>query len=68
MMMKNQVNEREQMEMLTIELLVPQDHLVRKLDAVIDFPFIYPLVVDLYSLFGRPSIKPVVLYKLSFIQ
>ncbi|VDH01433.1 Uncharacterised protein [Lysinibacillus sphaericus] len=27
MMMKNQVNKREQMEMLTIEQLVPQDHI-----------------------------------------
>jgi len=33
MMTKNQINEREQLEMLTIEQLVPQDHLVRKLDA-----------------------------------
>ena len=28
MMTKNQINEREQLEMLTIEQLVPQDHLV----------------------------------------
>ncbi|VDG97161.1 Uncharacterised protein [Lysinibacillus sphaericus] len=55
MMTKKQVNEREQMEMLTIEQLVPQDHLVRKLDAAIDFSFIYPLVEDLYSLFGDPA-------------
>ncbi len=37
MMTKNQINEGEQLEMLTIEQLVPQDHLVRKLDAAIDF-------------------------------
>ncbi len=42
MMTKNQINEREQLEILAIEQLVPQDHLVRKLDAVIDFTFIYP--------------------------
>ncbi|WP_420850320.1 hypothetical protein [Peribacillus alkalitolerans] len=30
--------------MLAIEQLVPQDYLVRKLDAAIDFTFIYPLV------------------------
>lgn len=44
MMTKNQINEREQFEMLTIEQLVPHDHLVRKLDAALDFSFIYPLV------------------------
>ena len=44
--------------------LVPQDHLVRKLDNFIDFTFIEDLTKDLYSLFGRPSIPPVVLFKL----
>ncbi|KRG13734.1 hypothetical protein ACA30_14650 [Virgibacillus soli] len=68
MMTKNQNNRREQLEMLTIEQLVPQDHLVRKLDAAIDFSFIYPLVEDLYSTIGRPSIDPVVLIKMTFIQ
>ncbi|WP_064468048.1 transposase [Lederbergia galactosidilytica] len=68
MLTKNQINEREQLEMLTIEQLVPQEHLVRKLDAAIDFSFIYPLVEDLYSTIGRPCIDPVVLIKMTFIQ
>jgi len=68
MMTKNQFNEREQLEMLAIDQLVPQDHLVRKLEAAIDFSFIYPLVKDLYSELGRPSIDPVVLFKMVFIQ
>jgi transposase len=68
MMTKNQINEREQLEMITIEQLVPKDHLVRKLDAAIDFNFIYPLVEHLYSAVGRPSIDPVVLFKMTFIQ
>lgn len=52
----------------TIEDLVPQDHLVRKIEECIDFTFIYPKVNDLYSSFGRPSIDPVVLFKLVFIN
>ena len=68
MMTKNQINEHEQIEMLTIEQLVPKDHLVRKLDAAIDFTFIYPLVEHLYSAVGRPSIDPIVLFKMTFIQ
>ena len=68
MMTKNQINEREQLEILTIEQLVPANHLVRKLDAAIDFSFIYPLVENLYSQFGRPSIDPVVLFKMTMIQ
>jgi transposase len=68
MMTKNQSNEREQLEMLTIDQLVPEEHLVRKLESAIDFSFIYPLVENLYSGLGRPSIDPVVLFKMIFIQ
>jgi hypothetical protein len=60
MMTKNQSNEREQLEMLTIDQVVPEDHLVRKLESAIDFSFIYPLVENLYSRLGRPSIDPVI--------
>ncbi len=52
----------------TIEDLVPKDHLVRKIDAGIDFTFIEELVKDLYSIAGRPSIPPIVLFKLIFIN
>ncbi len=68
MMTKNQANEREQLEMLTIDQLVPENHLVRKLESAIDFSFIYPMVEHLYSGVGRPSIDPVVLFKITFIQ
>ena len=44
--------------MLTIDPLVPNNHLVRKLEAAIDFSFIYPLVEQLYLPNGRPSIDP----------
>ena len=49
---EEQSNEREQLEMLTIDPLVPNDYLVRKLGAAIDFSFIYPLVEQLYLLMG----------------
>ncbi len=52
----------------TINELVPQEHLVRKLDNCIDFTFIEPLVKELYSKVGRPSVPPVVLFKLIFIN
>lgn len=41
MMNRNQSNELGQLEMLTIDHLVPEDHLVRKLESVIDFSFIF---------------------------
>lgn len=68
MMTKNSNAERDQVEIIALDQLVPQDHLVRKIEAAIDFSFIYPLVENLYSPFGRPSIDPVVLIKMTFIQ
>lgn len=52
----------------TIEELVPINHEVRKMESSIDWSFIYPLVKDLYSPFGRASIDPVVLFKMLFIN
>ena len=59
MMTKNQSNEREQLEMLTIDQLGSDDHLVRKIESIIDFSFNYLIVKTLYSGLGRPSIDPV---------
>ncbi|MBP3815633.1 MAG: IS1182 family transposase [Firmicutes bacterium] len=59
----------EQIEMVSIDQLVPEDHLLRKIDAHIDFSFIYELVEDRYSPDnGRPSIDPVTLIKIPIIQ
>ena len=59
---------RDGLIMSTLDDLVPQDHLVRTLEATIDWKFIYPLVKSLYSNFGRRSIDPVVLFKMIFIN
>ena len=49
---------------ITIEDLVPSNHFLRKLEAIVDFSFIYDEVRDLYCPNnGRPSIDPVVLIK-----
>ncbi|MGC4379468.1 IS1182 family transposase, partial [Fictibacillus sp. Mic-4] len=62
-------NNRHQIEMVALDELVPEDHLVRKVEQAINFDFIYQLVEDKYSLDnGRPSIDPVVLIKMVFVQ
>ncbi len=62
-------NIQSEILMTTMEELVPQDSLFRKIDKYIDFTFIYDEVKDLYSENnGRPSIDPVVLFKIVFIQ
>ena len=54
---------------MTMEEMVPKDSLFRKIDKYIDFTFIYEKVKDLYCEDnGRPSVDPVVLFKIVFIQ
>lgn len=60
---------RKQMQIVCIDDLVPQDHLLRIIDRAIDWSFIYDLVRDKYSAeTGRPSIDPVTLIKIPLIQ
>ncbi len=54
--------------MTTMEEIVPEGSIFRKVDKYIDFTFIYEEVKELYSDIGRPSIDPVVLFKIVFIQ
>ncbi|WP_191560928.1 IS1182 family transposase [Metabacillus idriensis] len=69
MLSKNNQMNRDQLEMITLEQLVPEDHIVRKIEQALDFSFIYPLVEKVYSADrGRPSIDPVILIKMTFIQ
>ncbi|MBE6050872.1 MAG: transposase [Clostridium sp.] len=60
--------DRNQIELLSIDNLVPKNHLVRKLDAAINLDLIYDEVRDLYKPYGRESIDPVVLIKIVMIQ
>lgn len=60
---------RIQSEIVCIEDLVPKTHLLRKIDAAVDFSKIYEIVKDLYCKDnGRPSTDPVVLFKTAIIQ
>jgi transposase len=48
---------------LSLDRLVPQNHLLRLIAEVIDFSFVYPLARPYYSHTGQPSVDPVVLFK-----
>lgn len=67
-MLKRLEDNRKQIEFLSLEDLVPCDHLVRKMENAIDFNFIYEDVKDLYSDLGRASIDPVSLIKIVLVQ
>lgn len=68
-MLKKIENIQSKLVLYTLDELVPEESLFRKIDKYIDFTFIYEKVKDLYcSNNGRYSIDPVVLFKLVFIQ
>lgn len=57
------------MQIVYLEMLIPEDHLLRKIDKLIDFDRIYDFVEHLYSADkGRPTVDPVVIFKIVFIQ
>jgi len=69
MLSKNRLEKIRQVEILCIEDLVPKKHILRDIDKAIDFSFIHELVEELYCADnGRPSIDPVVLFKIVLIQ
>ena len=68
-MLRQEQENRSQMEFFCVEEFVPQEDLLRKIDRAVDFSYIYELVEDLYSADnGRPSCNPVVLFKMVLIQ
>lgn len=67
-MLKKPIAQQTELEMVSLESLVPRDHLLRKIGAVIDFSFIHERVGGLYCPDnGRPALDPVVMFKALFI-
>ena len=67
MMIKKDLK-RDNVATISLDSLVPKNHLVRKLDRALDFNFIYDEVEHLYSKIGAPSVDPVVLIKIVMLQ
>jgi len=49
MLSKNILTQRDQLEMVAIEQLVPQNQLVRKMETALNFSFIYDEVKYLFG-------------------
>lgn len=59
---------QNRLEMVVLEELVPRDHLLRKIDATVDFSFINKICKPYYcENNGRPAIEPEVLFRMLFI-
>jgi len=52
---------------LSLEDLMPKDNFYRQVEQCVDLSFVRDLVRHLYSDFGRPSIDPIVFFKLQLI-
>ena len=64
-MLKKAEAQQHELELVSIEALVPEKHLLRKVDGAVDFSFIRERVKHLYCEDnGRPALDPVVLFKL----
>ena len=46
-MLKKEIKQRQAVEMVCTDMLVPKDHLLRKIDAAVDFTRIYEQVEKL---------------------
>lgn len=67
-MFSENTNRQTKAEFVTTEELVPEDHLLRKIDAVIDFSFINEGCRPYYCADnGRPAIEPEILFKMLFV-
>lgn len=67
-MLKERPQTQSTLEFVSIDELVPSDHLLRKIDKTIDFSFLHDLVKDFYCVDnGRPALDPTLMFKLLFI-
>lgn len=53
---------------LSLEALVPKDNFYRRLDRKLDLSFVRDLVEDCYASSGRPSVDPVVFFRLQLVM
>ena len=52
---------------LSLEHLLPEDNFYRRLEARLDLSFVREMVAPLYAKGGRPSVDPVVFFKLQIV-
>src|SRR5438034_2961500 len=53
---------------VSVEQLVPQDHFYRQLERTLDLWFVREFVQETYAGGGRPSIDPIVFFKLQLVM
>jgi transposase len=56
------------LENVSLEELVPKDNFYRYLQEKLDLSFVRDLVKDRYAVLGRPSVDPVVFFRLQLVM
>lgn len=68
-MQGQQDSQRVLFDTVDLESLIPDDHLLRGIDARVDFDFIYEVTKDLYCADnGRNSVDPVLFFRMQLIS
>ena len=67
-MMGSKARSFDPIDGLTLADLVPADHFYRHLERALDLSFVHGLVADCYAAGGRPSIDPIVFFKLQLVM
>ena len=67
-MMGTKIRDFAPLPNLSLEELVPKDNFYRRLEERVDLSFVRELVSDCYASSGRPSVDPVVFFRLQLVM
>ena len=67
-MLKKNDGQVDLFDSVIFDRLIPKDHLLVKIDSIIDFSFVYDLVENQYSPIGRGSKDPVMMVKILLLE
>lgn len=62
------VRDLDRLVLVSLEHTVPPDHFYRHLESTLDLAIVRDWVADLYAVNGRPSVDPIVFFKLQLIM
>jgi len=67
-MLREKRERQQQMDLVILEQMIPEDHLLRRIDEAVDFGFIHDLCAPLYcENNGRPAIEPEILFRMLIV-
>ena len=67
-MLREKRERQQQMDLVILEQMIPEDHLLRRIDEAVDFSFIHDLCAPLYcENNGRPAIEPEILFRMLIV-